>query len=84
MPCARFFCWHLRGEFAEAHRDLCVLAGIEERDSRLYPHVTQAAGHSPSAEASEPPGAVGRDGELHAGEGTDAQVSVIVEEPENE
>uniref|UniRef100_A0A061QQH5 Flagellar associated protein n=1 Tax=Tetraselmis sp. GSL018 TaxID=582737 RepID=A0A061QQH5_9CHLO len=30
-----FFCWHLREDFWEAHQDLCLLAGINESESRL-------------------------------------------------
>lgn len=43
----RYFCWHLREDFAEAHRDLCRLADIPETDSRMFPYVT---GEVPSTE----------------------------------
>eukprot|EP00873_Tetraselmis_striata_P044856 jgi/Tetstr1/465120/TSEL_009843.t1 len=42
-----YFCWHLREDFAEAHRDLCRLADIPETDSRMFPYVT---GEVPSTE----------------------------------
>ena len=31
-----FFCWHMRSDFRDAHRDLCLLAGISEIESNLF------------------------------------------------
>jgi hypothetical protein len=52
-----FFCWHLRDEFSSAHNDLCLLAGLEEKQSKLWRYTAAAkpdgADNHPTREADQ-------------------------------